>query len=220
LEDFEGIINWENLFKKSEEFKNNQPVHYSFIEEIFERKFYEKLYETYPKFDNTWIVRDEENRYGTSKDLTYTYSNNSSNPEELEDDPTLSKEWNKFRRYTVTPEFSKNFTKFSGIKLTGPKEKTFNFIALEKGGFQLPHIDRGGNFTNKLQTMLYFSKGWEKGDHGGTYLSKDEDESSIYFEPFNLDNTLVCFEENLQAWHGTRYITKDVRRQAVAIGID
>ena len=39
--------------------------------------------------------------------------------------------------------------------------------------------------------FVYFSKDWEKGDPGGTYLSDGLDESKIIFEPCNLDNTAL-----------------------------
>ena len=43
------IFNWDNLFKASQEFKNNKPFKFAFIEGIFKESFYKKLYETYPK---------------------------------------------------------------------------------------------------------------------------------------------------------------------------
>lgn len=41
--------------------------------------------------------------------------------------------------------------------------------------------------------MIYFSKGWQKGDPGGTFMSLEEDESTIIFEPYNLDNSVALF---------------------------
>ncbi len=49
MEDFSNIINWDNLFVKSEEFKQNKYFKFGFIEEFFNHDFYEKLYKTYPK---------------------------------------------------------------------------------------------------------------------------------------------------------------------------
>ena len=45
------IINWEKVFEKSNEFKNAKPFKFGFIENIFNTKFYQKLFNTYPKFD-------------------------------------------------------------------------------------------------------------------------------------------------------------------------
>ena len=94
-----------------------------------------------------------------------------------------------------------------------------SFLASEKGDFQLPHIDSDGNYENKIQLIFYFSKNWQKGDPGGTFFCENEDEDSIIFEPYDLDNSMVCFEETPHSWHGTRYITKDVRRQAVLVSL-
>ena len=101
---------------------------------------------------------------------------------------------------------------FSGIYEGG-------FFANTKGDFQLPHIDEDGDYHFKVQLMFYFSKGWEKGDPGGTYIAESDDEETIIFEPYDLDNSMVCFEETPHSWHGTRYITKDVIRQAVSTSL-
>jgi hypothetical protein len=68
--------------------------------------------------------------------------------------------------------------------------------------------------------MLYFSKNWQKGDPGGTYMTTDLDESKIIFEPYNLDNSLAIFHDGPKAAHGTRYILKDVTRQAIQITLE
>ena len=39
-------INWDNIFEKSETFKNNKPFPFCFVEDVFESNFYNKLYET------------------------------------------------------------------------------------------------------------------------------------------------------------------------------
>ena len=62
-----------------------------------------------------------------------------------------------------------------------------------------------------------FSKGWEKGDPGGTYVASEMDESKIMFEPHNLDNTMVILQDGPYSAHGARYITKDVKRKAIQI---
>ena len=68
--------------------------------------------------------------------------------------------------------------------------------------------------------MLYFSKNWAKGDPGATYIASDSDESSILFEPYNLDNTLVIFQDSQYAIHGARYLEKDVKRKALQITLE
>ena len=63
--------------------------------------------------------------------------------------------------------------------------------------------------------MAYFSKNWEKGKPGGTYVASEEDESTIVFEPYNLDNSMVCFAETPRSYHGSRYITHDIPRPSI-----
>ena len=97
MENFDDIINWENLFKQSETFKNNKPFKFAFTEEIFKRDFYERLFETFPEYDKndeTWFTTTSFTkhlfcrRWGTNKD---DYAS--------EEDPKLSPEWNRFYRF-------------------------------------------------------------------------------------------------------------------------
>ena len=48
-------------------------------------------------------------------------------------------------------------------------------------------------------------------------MAKNEDESSIIFEPYNLDNSVALFHDSPKAVHGVRLITKDVERRALHI---
>ena len=68
--------------------------------------------------------------------------------------------------------------------------------------------------------MLYFSKDWRKDDPGGTYMATDVDESSIIFEPYDLDNSMAIFQDSKFSAHGTRYIVKDVERRALQITLE
>jgi len=210
LEDFSEIINWENFFKHSDTFKNNTPFKFVNIEEFFKRPFYEKLYETYPKFDETWSQSTEFNK---SQFVRGFGKNNYGEYAAPGEDPKLSPEWNKLYRYFHTDEFVENFAKFSGVPVN--KMKTFRFTLYRKGGFQLPHIHNEGPST--LIVFFYFSKGWEKGDPGGTYVASEEDESKIIFETQNLDNTMSMLQDGPLSAHGARYITKDVERRALQI---
>ena len=215
MENFNNMINWENLLKKSNDFQNNKPFKFGFIEEFFNRDFYNKLYETYPKIDDSWSIINTPSKYQLAK---FWNRPNSSELEILNDDPdpSISKEWNKLKRYIMTDEFIKKFEGFSGLE--NLRCKYFCFLAYEQGGFQLPHIHNFGPST--LTIMIYLSKGWQKGDPGGTYMSTDIDESTIIFEPYNLDNTMAMFQDAPNAAHGARYLTKNVVRQAIQITLE
>ena len=74
---------------------------------------------------------------------------------------------------------------------------------------------------NILILMIYFTKGWKKGEPGGTYVATDfDDESSIIFEADNLDNTVTIFHDGPNAIHGVRRITKDAERKAVQLYLE
>ena len=212
MEDFSGIINWENFFRQSEKFKKTKPFKFAFVENFFVEEFYEKLYKTYPNL----------NEFSDGSDLSKSqlYRNWEKYGENEivgnENDSNLSKEWNKFKRYTETEEFIGNFRKFVGLSVN--KLKFFHFVSYRKGGFQLPHIHNVGPST--LVIFFYFSKNWKEGDPGGTYMASEEDESSIIFEPYNLNNSMAIFQDGPNAAHGVRYITKDVERRAAGVVLE
>ncbi len=212
MENFDDIINWENLFKQSETFKNNKPFKFAFAEEIIKRDFYERLFETFPEYDKndgTWFTSTQFSKHqfcrGWGKHDSGDYAG------EEEEDPKLNLEWNRFYRFLHSQEFIDNIKKFSKVPVD--KLKTFRFVVYEKGGFQLPHIHNDGPST--LIVFFYFSKGWKTGDPGGTYVASDTDESKIIFEPYNLDNTWLCFAETPESYHGSRYQTHDIPRPSI-----
>lgn len=214
MENFDDIINWENLFKQSETFKNNKPFKFAFAEEIFKRDFYERLFETFPEYDKNdkkWETSTQFSKHqfcrGWGKHDSGAYAG------EEEEDPKLNLEWNRFYRFLHSQEFIDNIKKFSKVPVD--KLKTFRFVVYEKGGFQLPHIHNDGPST--LIVFFYFSKGWKTGDPGGTYVASETDESKIIFEPYNLDNTMVIMQDGPYSAHGARYITKDVTRKALQV---
>jgi hypothetical protein len=216
MENFDNIINWDAFKKNSDIFKKNKPCKWVFIENVFHQDFYDKLYNTYPQWDKTWDNPSDYARSSQQKmiGIPYDYVD--------KENPEFSKEWNKLIRYTATEEFRKNLSDFTGWDIQ--KTEYMSFMNSHKGDFSLPHLDGfkdcNGNTTFRLQMMFYFCKGWQKGDPGGTYVSDGEDESKIIFEPYNLDNSMMCFDvTSPDAWHGSRYIIKDVRRQALSIRV-
>ncbi len=209
-EDFSNMVNWDNLFNQSDNFKNSKPFSFAFIENFFTDKFYDNLYETYPKIDETWTIASAMSKYQHYKTWNNAQINDA---DELGDDSSFSEYFNKLKRYAESEEFVSNFRKFSGVPVN--KFKKIDFVSYEKGGFQYPHIHNNGPST--LIIMLYFSKGWNKGDPGGTYMATEEDESKMIFEPYNLNNSIALFHDGPMAAHGVRYITKDVTRQGMQI---
>ena len=208
MEGFSNIVNWDSVSNQSSSFKNQTPFHFALIEKFFERDFYEKLYETYPKIDETWTLAHT----ATKTQLTKYW--NGIGPNDVvgcEDDPQYSEEWNKFKSYAQSEEFVEKIRKFSGVPIN--KLKFFHFMSYTKGGFQEPHSHNVG--PNTLVFMVYLSKNWKKGDPGGTYMASDVDESSIIFEPYNLDNSAAVFLDGPKSTHGVRLITKDIERRAL-----
>ena len=207
------IINWEKLFSYSDTFQNNKPCKWSFIEDFFQRDFYDQLYQTFPKYDDTWehVTAHDKDTFR----ILWGNQENNDKPED-EEDHNFSKPWNQFHHYLFTDEFIQNIRKFSGVPVG--RLKHFSMKVSKKGGYQSPHIHNVGPST--LIFMVYFSKSWEKGDPGGTYLTPEEDESKMIFEPYNLDNSAMVFQDGPYAGHGVRYIEKDVERRAIQIYLE
>ena len=207
------IVNWENVFTHDVTFQEKKPTKWAFIEEFFVRDFYEKLYATYPKKDDSWFFETSNDKSAYRK--WWAEENANDIPSNVED-PNFSEHWNTFHRYLFSDEFLANIRKFSGVPVT--KVKSLGFMLLTRGGYQLPHIHNVGPST--LILMLYFTKNWSKGDPGGTYITPEEDESKMIFEPYNLDNSGIIFHDGPHAGHGVRYITKDVERRAIQIYLE
>ena len=213
MSEYDDFVNWEVLQKNSESFNSAKPFRYAFVKGFFKTDFYEKLYNSFPKIDDTWFKNNDYRR--SAKTLYFQEKDEHKDPKPI---PSISKEWNLVKEIINSKEFIEKFSAFSGIPFSNIYQS--GFFANTKGDFQLPHIDEEGEYQFKLQIMFYFSKNWQENDPGGTYLCTEEDESSRFFEPYDLDNTFVCFEETPSSWHGTRYITKDnVIRQALAVSL-
>ena len=225
-----NMINWENLDGEFSNFRNRNPTKWAFIEEFLEREFYEKLYETYPKFDDTWDIQ-EHGEYGRlsyrkfwKRDEGRYFSDGSFREHVLvqENDSRYSESWNKFMNILWSEEFTKKLSQMTDIKQLNLKH--MNFMYARKDGFQNTHIHNHSDKT--LILFVYFSKDWKKGDPGGTFLAdgidfdakgEKEGNSKMIFEPGNLDNTSLIVLDGPYAAHGMRKITKDVERRGIQV---
>ena len=203
------VVNWQNAYEQSSNFKNQNSTKWAFVEEFLDRNFYEELYKTYPKFDDTWSEMDSYDRVGYRK----FWKRDGETNHIQEYDSRYNESWNKFLEYAWSEEFIKKLVEVTGVEVTGLRH--FCFMYAKKDGFQSPHIHNVSDKT--LIVFIYFSKNWEEGDPGGTYLSDGRDESKILFEPYDLDNTSLFVLDGPNAAHGVRRITKDVERRAIQL---
>ena len=214
-EDFSEIFEWEKFLDKSEIFKNNDPIKFAFFENILKPNFYQKLHDGYPDEENEMEKSTMFSKNTLFRDWGGKFHSGMSEDGKplLIEDSKLSPEWNKFYRFLSSNEFIDKLRDFSGIPVN--RLKSFRFGLMHKGGFQLAHTHNDGPST--IIVFFYFSKGWQKGDPGGTFLASEEDESKIFFEPYNLDNTMTILQDGPCATHGVRYITKDVSRKMLQV---
>ena len=203
------IVNWNQVFNESENFKNRTPTKWAFIEGFLEEKFYDELFKTYPKFDESWSLEDSYDKISYRKFWKRDENENII----TEYNNEYSKTWNDFMSYMWSDEFIKKLVEFSGVAVTNLRN--FCFMYMGKNGFQLPHIHDVSDKT--LMVFLYLTKNWKEGDPGGTYLSKGTDESKILFEPYNLDNSALIVLDGPEAAHGVRKIIKDTERKAIQL---
>ena len=207
------ILNWKEIFKQEEKFKTQSPAKWAFIENFISKDLYNELYETYPKFDDTW---KKEDSYDKSAYRKFWGPETEDRNIIEEQDSQYSDSWNKFVKYLHSEEFIEKIRKFSGVPVT--KIKKLHFTLIKQNGFQLPHIHDKGPST--LIFMVYFCKNWKVGDPGGTYVATKDDESTLVFEPYNLDNSAIVFHDGPFAAHGVRRITKDVERRGIQIYLE
>ena len=213
------IVNWQNAHEQSSNFKNHSPTKWTLVKEFLNRDFYEELYKTYPKLDNTWNEENSDEKLAYRKfwkrDEVRYYADGTPREHNLipEYDSRYSESWNKFMKYAWSEEFIKKLVEVTGVEVTGLRH--FCFMYAKKDSFQSPHIHNVSDKT--LIVFIYFSKNWQKGDPGGTFLSDGNDESKILFEPYDLDNTSLFVLDGQDASHGMRKITKDVERRAIQL---
>ena len=214
-----NIVNWQNAYDKSSNFKNSSPIKWAFVKEFLDRDFYEELYKTFPKFDNTWYLTDSDEKlayrkfWKTDEGDYYTDGTSREHIIITEHDSRYSESWNKFLNHAWSDEFIKKLADVTGVEVTNLRH--FCFMYAKKDCFQSTHIH---NISDKtLIVFLYFSKNWEEGDPGGTYLSDGVDGSKILFEPYDLDNTALFVLDGPEAAHGMRKIIKNVERRAIQL---
>ena len=214
-----NVVNWQNAYDKSSNFKSSGPPKWAFVKEFLNRDFYEELYNTFPKFDDTWNVTDNEEKFAYRKfwktDESRYYTDGTPREHNLiqEYDSRYSDPWNKFLKHVWSEEFTKKIAEVTGVEVTGLRH--FCFMYANKNCFQKTHIHNVSDKT--LIVFLYFSKNWEEGDPGGTYLSNEANGSKILFEPCELDNTALFVLDGPKAAHGMRKIVKDAERKAIQL---
>ena len=62
MENSEQIMHWESFKKNSDVFKNNKPFRFVFVEDCINNEFYEKIFQTYPKYDDLWVHYQDYSR--------------------------------------------------------------------------------------------------------------------------------------------------------------
>mgnify|MGYP006147535259 FL=1 len=209
----ENIFNWKTVLNQSSKFQNTKPFPYGYIKNVLNEELYKKLVETFPKEDEKWHRVKDWSRTASKR----YFSNEQKNAHVIKGkNDSLSKEWNTFYEYLFSDDYIKNISEYIGIKLSGFKH--FAFINNHKGDFNMPHYhfedSQKGENAYKVTFLIYFSKGWSKGN-GGTYVSENDDEDSIIFEPQDLDNSMMGFLETPISWHGSRVITKEQIRHSI-----
>ena len=204
------FFNWDKIFLQSDDFHSKPKCKFTFIEDLISKEFYDRLVNEYPQSDDKeWISVESVDK----SSFRQFFNSKEEIIEEGDPDPKFSDTWNDFYLYLNSPEVIKKIRDFSGVNVT--KLKHFSFMLLKQGGYQQPHIHNVGPST--IIFILYFNKNWSSGDPGGTYISTQEDETKIDFEPQNLDNSGVIFHDGPFAGHGVKYIEKDISRKAIQL---
>ena len=90
------MVNWDNIFLNSKTFQERKPTKWAFLEEFFVKDFYEKLYETYPKKDDSWFFETSNDKSAYRK--WWTGQDPNGIPSDVEDS-NFSAHWNKFYHY-------------------------------------------------------------------------------------------------------------------------
>ena len=157
-----SIVNWQNAHEESSNFKNRAPTKWAFVKEFLDRDFYEELYKTFPKFDNTWNEEDSDKKLAYRKfwerDEGGYYTDGTPKEHNLiqKYDSRYSKSWNEFLKHAWSEEFIKKLVEVTGVEVNGLRH--FCFMYAKKDCFQGCHIHNVSDKT--LIVFIYFSKDW------------------------------------------------------------
>ena len=99
-----NIINWENTFTESSKFQKRNPTKWAFVKNFLNEKFYEELYDTFPKFDETW---SEEDSYDKIYYRKFREKDEESNII-TKNDSRFSESWNKLMNHLWSEDFINN----------------------------------------------------------------------------------------------------------------
>ena len=102
-----NIINWENTFTESSNFQKRNPTKWAFVKNFLNEKFYEELYDTFPKFDETW---SEEDSYDKISYRKFWEKDEESNII-TKNDSRYSESWNKLMNHLWSEDFINNLVK-------------------------------------------------------------------------------------------------------------
>ena len=92
----EDVLNWKEIFKKSQNFKEQSPTKWTYIENFFSKELYDELYKTYPIYDETWKSEDSYDKIAYRK---YWGKVDKDKNLTQEQDLSYSDSWNKLLKY-------------------------------------------------------------------------------------------------------------------------
>ena len=104
----EKILNWKEIFKKSNSFKENSPTKWAYVENFIEEELYNELYKTYPKFNESWESQDSYDKCAYRK---YWGKVDEDKNITQQQDNNYSEAWNKFVKYLHSNDFIENIRK-------------------------------------------------------------------------------------------------------------
>ncbi len=184
-----NIVNWERVFNESNNFKNRSPTKWAFVEEFLDKDFYEKLFETYPKFDDSWALEDSYDKISYRK----FWKRDENRDIITEYNEEFSKPWNDFMGYAWSEEFINKLVEFSGVKVTNLRQ--FCFMNIGKNGFQLPHESKILFEPYNLNNSALIVLDGPEAAHGVRKIVKDVERRAIQltYEPYSSVN----------GWYGT-----------------
>ena len=116
MSDTENLVNWENVYQKSNDFKSQQPFKFGFVPNFFNQSFYDELYLNYPEIDDSWGVNSDLSKFQYYKIL---FSKNKDTKKPNWNENELSKSWALLYNLFQSDEFISNLRKFTGLHVLG-----------------------------------------------------------------------------------------------------
>ena len=101
---FNEIFELDKFMDESENFKNNKPFKFTYVENIFKPDFYQKLHDGYPDEENDMLQSTQFSKNSLYRGWANMYDVTENENAKSVEDPKLNQQWNTLVEYNKSKD--------------------------------------------------------------------------------------------------------------------